>query len=244
MIKSSILVLTTFFLFSNNILAQSFQLLDVNSSVISDTTHYENIDLNSPQQARFQVKNLTNSVKLFAVKVSLEYAPYTNSHLAIALAGNLYSANTNSFNNQTINNGIGDTVSANALYPDPNNLFTSLRFLPASWMWADCPNDSAVWRITIFDPANTIDSTSSRVIWRCVTSTSLEGAPNGFSFMVYPNPTTSLLIFNSKTNGQLYSVLGNKVFQFDEQSNIDISHLTTGIYFLKTNGTTIKIIKE
>ena len=64
---------------------------------------------------------------------------------------------------------------------------------------------------------------------------------------VYPNPTKGELRID---NGEMISgdveildVVGRVVFR-SEENTMDISHLAAGIYFLKTAGKTVKIVKD
>ena len=71
------------------------------------------------------------------------------------------------------------------------------------------------------------------------------------STCIYPNPTTGKLIID---NGQLtiknidlYNIVGQKQLSIVNSQlsiEIDISHLAAGLYFLKIDGKTIKVIKE
>ena len=69
---------------------------------------------------------------------------------------------------------------------------------------------------------------------------------------IYPNPTTGKLTIESGElkieNVDIYDIYGKKhVSQFtfhDSQVEINISHLATGIYFLRIDGKTMKLIKE
>jgi len=73
---------------------------------------------------------------------------------------------------------------------------------------------------------------------------------------IYPNPTTGKLTIapsNSPSGGEqptieIYDVVGQKVnYQLsiiNYQLSIDISHLANGMYFLKVDGKTVKIIKN
>ena len=226
------------FLFSLNIDAQSFELLDANNVSIDGTTHYvygTNIELD---HVKFNINNLSNSTQTFALKVRQEYSPYPQSGLSICFLTFCFHASTGLFSTQIINNGVGDTIPANSQYN------TNLDMRPVTWPWIDCPNDSSIWHITIYDPGNIADSSSARVIYKCVTSTNIGESLNEASFNIYPNPTNSVLNFNSIITGRLYSVLGNEVLRFNNKSEIDISHLTKGVYFLKTNGSTIRILKQ
>lgn len=91
------------------------------------------------------------------------------------------------------------------------------------------------------------DFYASSIIYKCVESpdptrvieSSIESSLNA-----YPNPTNSKLNFRAKISGRLFDLLGNEVLRFNQQSEIDISHLTNGVYFLKTDETVIKIIKK
>jgi len=69
---------------------------------------------------------------------------------------------------------------------------------------------------------------------------------------IYPNPTTGKLKIESGElkmgNVELYDIYGKKqlsIFNFQFSiDEIDISHLSAGIYFLRIDGKTIKLIKE
>ena len=65
---------------------------------------------------------------------------------------------------------------------------------------------------------------------------------------VYPNPTRGeLRIDNGEMiNGdvEILDVVGRVVFRSKQETTMDISHLSSGIYFLKIAGKTVKIIKN
>ena len=85
-----------------------------------------------------------------------------------------------------------------------------------------------LWHITIYNRADTTDTTSARVIYRCTEPplpTLIGEASNENEFSAYPNPTSSVLNFNSKVTGRLYNILGSEILQFNNQSKIDISQL-------------------
>ena len=111
-------------------------------------------------------------------------------------------------------------------------------------MWTDCLNDSAIWRITVYDPKNITDSSSTRVIWKCFIPTSNEDYSNGPKLNIFPNPPKSKVNFNSKITGRLYNLLVNEVLLFNKKFEIDLSNMRKGVYFLKTKETTRKIIKQ
>jgi len=68
---------------------------------------------------------------------------------------------------------------------------------------------------------------------------------------IYPNPTTGKLKIESGElkmgNVEIYDIYGRKLSQFtfhNSHIEIDISHLSAGIYFLKIDGKTMKLVKE
>jgi len=77
---------------------------------------------------------------------------------------------------------------------------------------------------------------------------------NEYSYLfIYPNPTNSeFRIYNSKfriTNSEfrIYDITGKKLMKqilTDETTTVNISHLLSGIYFLKIDNQTFKIIKN
>jgi len=246
--KINIIFIAFCFLFTTNFNAQSLQLLDENDNVIENTTHYFYGDNNMFGQSYLHIKNLTGSNQAFGVKATLEYTPYTNSAAYFVWNGGGYTINPNAFAGQVLivgTDSVVDSIPANGVYPSPGS--HPFRFEPSSWMWTDCPNDSAIWRVTVFDPANSSDSSSVRIIYKCVESpdpTSVLESSNKKTFNAFPNPTNSRLNFSSKISGRLFDLLGNEILLFNQQSVIDISHLTKGVYFLKTNDSVIKIIKR
>lgn len=62
---------------------------------------------------------------------------------------------------------------------------------------------------------------------------------------IYPNPATNVLNLSAEATGQVVDIVGKAVLSFSNQTNINISHLPTGIYTLVLqNGATYKIIKQ
>jgi len=72
---------------------------------------------------------------------------------------------------------------------------------------------------------------------------------------VYPNPTTGQLKIKNyelRENDiiEIYDVVGQKLMQLpcrdviNHVSTIDISHLASGMYFLKVNNQVVKFMKE
>jgi len=66
---------------------------------------------------------------------------------------------------------------------------------------------------------------------------------------VYPNPASNYLKINNSLNSQstyaIYSIDGRMLMsgRYSNDESIDVSHLSTGLYILKTEGQTIKISK-
>jgi len=74
----------------------------------------------------------------------------------------------------------------------------------------------------------------------------------GNELWVYPNPTTGQLIINNEQltikNVEIFDIVGCKLSAFcflpSAFIEIDISHLASGIYFLRIDGKTMKLVKE
>jgi hypothetical protein len=68
------------------------------------------------------------------------------------------------------------------------------------------------------------------------------------NFKLYPNPVQNYLnIKPSNTvinNIDIYNILGNKIFNTTSANQIDMSSYSAGIYFVKVNDFTFKIIKK
>jgi hypothetical protein len=68
------------------------------------------------------------------------------------------------------------------------------------------------------------------------------------NYKIYPNPVKDVLIINTSEKIEkvvVYSIFGEKVREVEVTNNqIDLSNIDSGIYFLKINNTTQKIIKE
>jgi hypothetical protein len=64
------------------------------------------------------------------------------------------------------------------------------------------------------------------------------------SFYVYPNPNSSRVLYSSKKiTGTIYSITGAYIEKISNTNTIAISHLTTGVYFIKTeDGAVVKFV--
>ena len=72
---------------------------------------------------------------------------------------------------------------------------------------------------------------------------------HGAKLRIYPNPTDSKLIIENGElvieNIEIYDIYGREIIncQLSNDNSIDISHLASGMYFLKIGNKTVKIIK-
>jgi len=71
------------------------------------------------------------------------------------------------------------------------------------------------------------------------------------NYAIYPNPTDGKLIIESGElkieNVEIFDIYGRKLSHFtfhDSSVEIDISHLTNGMYYLRIDGKTMKLVKE
>jgi len=118
----------------------------------------------------------------------------------------------------------------------------------------------SIVKYTFYDNANPTDATS--VIFKFDSET--VGIENNITekinLKVFPNPTNGKIVVSSSSAGSLpgdgtlsvvevYDVVGQVVFtsamsNLSPETTIDISHLTNGMYFLKVDGKTFKVIKQ
>jgi hypothetical protein len=70
-----------------------------------------------------------------------------------------------------------------------------------------------------------------------------EDAFEGEAFQMYPNPATRTLYFNERTDVAIYDVNGKRMNVYRQVEDIDISHLTPGVYFVQNaEGSTQKLM--
>ncbi len=76
--------------------------------------------------------------------------------------------------------------------------------------------------------------------------TGIKDAASDQLISIYPNPVTDVLFLNTKIANQhvsIYNHLGKKVMETTE-NKIDVSQLSSGIYILKSEGATLKFVKQ
>jgi hypothetical protein len=226
--------------FAIGLSAQSFQFMDHNDvniggSSTNPPTYYEYGDASELGLTKFHVKNLTGTTKNLAVKVTLEYVPYTLSDLAVCFGTACYSASASISSTQVVNSGVGEDILAGVTYTD-------LKIAPITWPWVAPATDSCVWVVTIFDSANPSDESTARIVWRDNTTlTSVnEISENNIKLSAYPNPASNNVVVNYSIpkNGSLvmYDLVGKEVAKYsltknEKKLNINVNNFKSGVYF-------------
>ena len=117
------------------------------------------------------------------------------------------------------------------------------------------PNEQggiSVIKYTFYDNGNQADATSVIFIFNSG-PVGIKEITKTASFNVYPNPTTGQLRIemqhaeSNKQQAEIYDIYGKKLSAFcllPSATEIDISHLSAGIYFLKIDGKVVKMVKE
>jgi hypothetical protein len=59
----------------------------------------------------------------------------------------------------------------------------------------------------------------------------------------YPNPTQNRVHFSEKLSGYIYDSNGNKIQEFQNEFSLDLGHLSTGIYLIRTEKYQFKVLK-
>ncbi|MDB4334858.1 T9SS type A sorting domain-containing protein [bacterium] len=105
-------------------------------------------------------------------------------------------------------------------------------------------NDTLIVPVAVFDGALLSDTKYLTITVSPVTGLTEQSIS---SITVYPNPTaTSINVEGSKAIVSIYNLAGNKLITHDlsQSKNINISQLPNGIYLLRVEGRSIKVVKE
>jgi len=106
------------------------------------------------------------------------------------------------------------------------------------------------YTLNVSDGAGCIETVSVAInVDPCTGILENTGIDQLYSLAVYPNPGKDLFTVNLKEDAELsiYNVAGQLVYQkkFEKGiSVIDLSHLTKGLYFVRSDRSTIKLLKE
>jgi|TARA_B110000037_G_scaffold15772_1_gene16437 hypothetical protein len=108
--------------------------------------------------------------------------------------------------------------------------------------WSDCAKETG-YTLELITPD--LDNSLSES-WDCI---NIHGSPNAInssslsseemlspSIKIYPNPVRNTLFIAGVLNQfkvQVYTVVGQKIFQYDNTNTIDVSQLKQGLYFIK-----------
>lgn len=114
-------------------------------------------------------------------------------------------------------------------------------------------NDLVWFNNSLFMGAFT--TAEEKELWKFTGGSDLSISSNTLDkIKIFPNPTSGILNIQvdnlAQINVEVFDILGKKVAQFSKQSQIDISNLIPGLYFIKvlntqtTISTTHKIIKQ
>ncbi len=240
-----ILSLYLLILFVNICSAQSIKLMDDLGNDINGIVHYRYGTAANLDYTYFQVENLTANNITLKAKAEKVYVPYTNSGIQVTYSAGGNTASGNIMGPQIINQNYNFSA---------NQLITNFRIAPATWMWVG-GNDSAVWKVTIYDELNVNDSVSTTIVWKEGFATSVEKIVEHDNINIFPNPVIGNIftINNLQENADevvLYSIDGKEVEKYflDGQKrslNVDVSDLDTGIYYcsVKSTGNVLKTKK-
>ena len=112
---------------------------------------------------------------------------------------------------------------------------------------------SSIVRYVFYDVDNREDSISVTFEYLTLPGTSVPLIVVNGSFSVYPNPARNELQITSNElqpkDIQVYNVMGEMVYQIHKSTNpqihtIDISHLASGMYYLRIGNRAVRFVKE
>ena len=67
------------------------------------------------------------------------------------------------------------------------------------------------------------------------------------SLRISPNPAANFITVNTDGKVEIFTANGVKVYEnaaYTADTQINVSHLTNGVYIVKVNGKTVKLIKQ
>jgi hypothetical protein len=59
----------------------------------------------------------------------------------------------------------------------------------------------------------------------------------------YPNPTQNRIHFSEKLSGYVYDTNGNLIHEFQNEFSLNLEHLSTGVYLIRTEKYQFKVMK-
>jgi hypothetical protein len=83
---------------------------------------------------------------------------------------------------------------------------------------------------------------SDLTVNNCDTVTSVDEVANQAELRAYPNPTNNMLNFNKTIDFVMFNALGEEVKRATRVRRINVSDLTNGIYFIKSEESVLKVI--
>ena len=215
--------------------------------IIVNNTSYHNCQSLSTQEGEMTafdasnisyINNIINPTDgIFAINFSTE----TSSNISAQY--NLISENAN----------LSNTFGTNNLIANPNFVNASANFTLADFhiqSSSSALNAGTTTNAPLLDKDGNIRLSNGFVDIGCYEFQGLLENPNfnKHSIKVFPNPVSSVLYFSNTNDSmeiQLFNNLGQLIYSDTNFSNkIDFSNYQTGIYFLKLNDATFKIIKN
>jgi hypothetical protein len=103
-------------------------------------------------------------------------------------------------------------------------------------------NQNGLYELTAYDLTNDC-STSASII---ISDMNIESTLNTEKY-IYPNPSNGIINFQNFNKNEIlgvYNLTGELIHSFKVQGAVDISHLHTGIYFIKNNKNTFKLVVQ
>ena len=101
------------------------------------------------------------------------------------------------------------------------------------------------WALTYYE--NDAEITGFTGTHQCGGSTGIDEAKDSPSLAVYPNPVKDILniVADKPVHSiRIYNVYGTEVAHATDTNSIDLSHLPAGVYMVRVDGKTTRIIKE
>ncbi|SFT51799.1 Por secretion system C-terminal sorting domain-containing protein [Lishizhenia tianjinensis] len=92
--------------------------------------------------------------------------------------------------------------------------------------------------------ANEVSATLSIYTVENMNHSGLENNNTEAGLLIYPNPAQDYIYFNTVTTGVIVNAMGQEVLSFQDKAYLNIDQLEKGIYYLKTEATTVNFIVQ
>lgn len=223
-----------YFAFLSSItIGQSLVVIDINETSISEDTIYVEIGNEEFDISVYAgLHNISNStLQINVTRTELDVLPATSSYFCWGSC-----------------TGVTTSGDAPVITPSGSVTFSPNHLVPANesgFIFHYDPNNqigTSLFKIQFFDINNTIDSAN---VFISITSSDVTSIKEFEveSVTAYPNPCNDVIYFQESQAYTLTNIMG-QIISIGNDSKLDLTGVKSGYYFIKTEKSTVLILKE